>query len=367
MRSAALIASLALTGCFYVDPINQRPSLDINQEVVGTIFRKQSVKFTAIVNDPDGHGVDLVWYAYMCTDASTSASCDETAAESAIGTTFEFTVPERRIDGVTPVQGMRIVLDGIDSHGAVAKPPDQLELPVLDRSPTIEPLRATSIYIQPGPTYVVGMPIEVYAAYTDGDDPLDSLNVQWKWFAPSQVTPDVTDLPTQTDGMRRTEGKILRPQVTGQWMAEVTVTDPVGNTAVQMVTLSVVPDRAPCIASVAPAVPTTTTVLPVDEPTLFQVPIVDDDLDSYPTTPGGAEFGTATFTWTILEPNSTRRVIGTSSSTLFDPALYAPGTVVEMRVEIADRTDTPVSCADGMPTCGPPSCIQRQTWRVEAR
>lgn len=367
VRSAALIASLALAGCFYIDPINQRPSLGIDQEVVGTIYRGQSVSFLAKVEDPDDHDVDLAWGAYMCTDATTSASCDATAGVTGIGPRFEFLVPGLRADGATPVQGMRIVLNGIDDHGAAAKPSQILELEVKDRSPTLEPLRDTSPYVQPGPMYVVDLPIELYASYTDGDDSLDELTVEWKVYAPAQVPIDLVDTPVgQPNPSHRQVGKILRPQITGTWKVEVTVTDPVGNQAMQMVTLIVVADRLPCIAAVAPALPPVGSVLPVYDPTVFQVPSVDDDLDSYPGFDTG-EFGEATFTWSILEPNSARRVIGTGENVLFDPDLYAPGTPIEIRVEVQDRTQTPVSCADDMPTCGTMSCVQRQTWRVEAR
>ena len=365
----ALVASLALAGCFYIDPINQRPSLDINQEVVGPVFREQNVAFTAIVVDPDDHGVDLQWRAYLCTDATTSADCDADPAMSGIGGRFEFTVPRVRLDMTTAVQGMRIVLNGIDDHGATAKPADQLELAVLDRSPTLEELRDVSIYDEPGPTYVVGMPIELYAKYTDGDDGLDDLEVDWKVFAPAQVPIDLTDKPVpQPDTTKRQVGKILRPQITGQWIVEVTITDPVRNSVKKSVTLTVVDDRAPCISVASPAVPPMGSKLPVTEPTLFQVPIVSDDLDSYPRE-GLGEFGETKFIWSILVPGNSRQIISgaTGSSTLFDPAVYAPGTEIELRVEIFDRKQTPISCADGSQTCGPATCIQRQTWRVEAR
>ena len=53
-----------------------------------------------------------------------------------------------------------------------------------------------------------------------------------------------------------------------------------------------------------------------------------------------------------------------------DPASYQPGDIVELRVEIKDRKNTAITCADANPTCSTISdnaCIQRQTWRVEVR
>jgi hypothetical protein len=60
----------------------------------------------------------------------------------------------------------------------------------------------------------------------------------------------------------------------------------------------------------------------------------------------------------------------TGSGFAIDPASYQPGDIVELRVEIADRNNTPITCADGNATCSVVSdnaCIQRQTWRVEVR
>ena len=370
MRCVVAIASLGLAGCFYVDPINQRPSLDIRQDSVGDVFRGEEVSFTAVVLDPDDQTVELTWRVYMCTDATTFADCDAESTFVGDQRTFGFVVPMTRADGVTPVAGLRIVLDGKDDHGATSKPNDQLQLAVKDRNPDLD-LRKTSVYEQVGPQYVVGMPINLYAVYGDGDDSLDSLAVDWKVYPPMQVPIDLTDDVIDSPPGKRQLAKILKPQITGEWTVEVTVTDPGMNQAMKSLTFNVIADRAPCISVVAPIVPPSSTALPVMDPTLFQVPIVGDDLDSYPKAPGGSLFGEPTFVWSILGPTGGRQVISgaTGSSTLFDPSTFAPGTIVELRVEIQDRKLTPVSCADGDATCsvGANSCIQRQTWRVEAR
>jgi hypothetical protein len=362
-----LIASLGLAGCFYVDPINQRPSLDIKQDNVGTIFRDDDVSFTAVVVDPDGHDVDLTWRVYLCTDATTFSDCDAEAKFDGLERTFGFKVPKVRMDDVTPVEGFRIVLDGKDDHGATAKPTDQLQLPVLDRHPDLT-LRKDSLYKQPGPQFVIGMPIDFYALYGDGDDSLDALTVNWKVYPPSQVTPDFVDGTIDSPMGKRQVAKILRPQVLGEWTVEVTVTDPVGNSIVKSETLNVVADRAPCISSVMPIVPPTGVQLIVMDPTVFEAPVIDDDLDSHPRSPGGAEFGESKFVWSI-QAGGPRQQIGTGSYMLFDPSVYTPGTSVEVRVEIQDRKLTPVNCTDSDPTCsvGANGCIQRQTWKVEAR
>jgi hypothetical protein len=370
VRSLVLIASLALGGCFYIESINQRPSLDISQDTVAPVFRGDEVSFTAITVDPDDHKVNVTWRAYMCSDASSSAFCDGKPVFSGVEPKFAFIVPMTLDDGVTPVSGLLLVLDGKDDHGATAKPTDRLQLPVLDRNPT-SGLRATSLYVQqPGPEYPVNTPIELYADYTDGDDPLDTLTVEWKVFPPMQVSVNLTDTAVeQTIPGSRSVAKILRPQIKGVWTVELHITDPQGNTVMKSVSLPVADDRLPCISVVSPIVAPAGTSLPVMDPTLFQVPIVSDDLDSYPKTPGGAEYGEPKFVWSILSPGNSRTVISgaTGSGTLFDPATFAPGTQIELRVEIQDRNLVVPNCADAMATCGTPTCIQRQTWKVETR
>jgi hypothetical protein len=186
-----------------------------------------------------------------------------------------------------------------------------------------------------------------------------------------QVPIDLVDDVVESPPNRRAIAKILRPQIAGEWSVRVEVTDPGMHKDTETLTFNVVADRAPCLDKFNPIVPPTGQVLPVMEPTLFEVPNVSDDLDSYPQTPGGSLFGTPKFVWTMLGPTGGRQVISgaNGSSTLFDPSVFTPGTIVELRVEIQDRKLTPVNCADADATCSTTasSCIQRQTWRVEAR
>ncbi|MDQ3341454.1 MAG: hypothetical protein M4D80_40380 [Myxococcota bacterium] len=368
MRFAVAIASLGLAGCFYVESINQRPSLDITQPVVGDIFRSETVSFKAVVVDPDGHDVDLTWRAYLCTDASTFESCDDTTDIVGEGEDFTFMVPRTRLDGETPTGGLRLVLDGRDDHGATAKPTDQLQLAVKDRNPELT-IRDTSVYHQMGKGYVVDMPINLYALFTDGDDDLDSLVVDWRVLPPSLVTVDLTDDVIASPPGKKQVAKILKPQIPGLWGLSVTVTDPGGRSITKEATLNVIPDSPPCIDVVSPIVPPAPSARIVEDTELFQVPIVGDDLDSYPRTAGGALFGESTFQWSILGPTGGRQIVGGGSKLFFDPDIYTPGSIVEIRVEIQDRRLAPVNCADANQTCsiGANGCIQRQTWRVEAR
>jgi hypothetical protein len=370
VKSAVAIASLWLVGCFYVDPINQRPALDIDQTMLGDIFRGDDVTVEAIVVDPDDSGVDLTWRVYLCTDATSFAGCDTEAAIVGDKESFTFNVPFKRADGLTAVEGMRIVLNGRDDRGATSKPNDQLALEVKGREPDLT-LRRTSAYEQAGPQYVIGMPVDIFAVYGDGDDKLETLAVEWKITSPMQVPIDLVDRPIDSPMGKRQEWKVLTPQLVGQWGVEVTVRDPSGKMITQAEPITVIADRQPCLEGLSPVVAPVGVATPIFDPTLFAVNGVDDDLDSHPRKPGGSQYGDPKFVWSILGPTGGRQIISsaTGANTLFDPDVYTPGTIVEIRVEIQDRKLSPVNCADGEATCsiGANSCIQRQTWRVEAR
>ena len=137
-----------------------------------------------------------------------------------------------------------------------------------------------------------------------------------------------------------------------------------------MVTVN--PDSPPCLRTLSPVVAQSPAALPMSEPTLFQVHIVADDLDPYPSV-NDPELGPTRFTWSLLAPPSGSRQVLTAvtgNRLALDPASYQPGDIVEVRVEIADRNLTPITCADGNATCSVISdnnCLQRQTWRVEVR
>lgn len=366
MRFAAAIASLCLAGCFYVESINQRPSLDIRQDMVGDVFRGEVVSFTAVTFDPDDHDVNVRWHVYACTDATTFSDCDAESSATGDQRNFELTVPMTRLDG-RPTQGIRIVLDGIDDHGATAKPTDQLQLEVKDRSPDLD-LQRRSVYQQMGPQFVVGMPIDIFAIYGDGDNEVDDLALVRTILSPTQVPINITEETIAAPAGKKQLHWVLTPQVIGEWTVEVAVTDPSQNETKKAEKMTVVDDRPPCIESVEPqiAVPGPQEIF--DERT-FQVLAVSDDLDSAPRTPGGSQFGDATFSWSVLGPTGGRQIVSTAKQFPFDPDVYVPGTIVEIRVEIKDRKATPVTCADAEATCsiGANACLQRQTWRVVAR
>ena len=365
MRVATLLLVLA-AGCLYVDPINQRPSVAIQQDASTPLFRGDPLALKAITRDPDGQRVTVRWRIYACTDATIPAGCDHVPFYLGADDTVALTsTPATRADLDAPVQALRVILEGTDSLGATADPPQELLIPVSDRAPMLE-LRKASSY-----GFVVGTPVEIYAKVTDPDDDPAQVHLDWQVFPSTADSFD--DIPVP-GGDPTQSGKQLVVSTAGDWDAQVTASDPVGMTAMQDQAITMVPDHPPCLASWTPLDPPPGQAVPLADPTLFQVLTVTDDLDPYPPAVGDPVRGSTSFSWSLLPPGATQReplggVIG--NSVALDPAAYGPGDVLELRVEIGDRVKTrTMSCADSDPTCSEisdPSCLQRLTWRVEVQ
>jgi hypothetical protein len=372
MRPSFLLAGLGLAavaggpaGCFYAEPINQRPSADIRALSSGAVSRGSVVQLGSVVNDPDGQAVALAWRASVCADAVDLTTCDAPFFYSK-DAFITFTVPLRRADG-TPTQAVRVVLEGTDELGATTKPDQELVLPVLDAPPTLD-LRKVSRY-----GFVIGAPVELFARWTDVDDGPGGTTVAWHVFSPAgSGDPPLVPLVVgaDPDPAYLQAGQRLVPDRVGDWDVEVTATDALGAATVKHLPITVVADRVPCLGTVSPVVPPATAALPLVATTRFQVLVVDDDLDGYPTIAGDPYRGKTTFTWSLAGPGGGAHQVlpgVTGSAIELDPAAYAPGDVLELRVEIEDRNHVAVSCADGDPTCsvaGGAACLQRQTWRV---
>jgi hypothetical protein len=361
---------LVLAGCVYVDPINQRPGIAIRQVPLenedGQIHRGEpSLKLEAVSDDPEDHLVTFHWVINACTGA---ADCDDQPLIDSLQPAVDLRVPTHRLDG-RPVELLAVTLDGRDEYGATSRPVQTLQLPVVDALPDVV------IDHQAPYDGIVNTPIDLFALYGDLDDDPDAVTIAWKAFSPSLVEFELTDIVTAppTDPTKRQVGKRLVPGVTGQWTIEVTATDPVGGQRVVPYTLVVGVDGPPCLQQWSPIAPIGEALLPITEPTLFQVPYVSDALDQYPTILNDPLRGVATFAWSIKPAGVARQVLAgvTANSIAFDPASFTPGDLVEVRVEVFDRHATPVTCDDADQTCAlvatNPGCIQRQTWQVEVR
>ena len=361
-----LLLLIPLAGCFYVESFNQRPAVQI-VNTADQVERGDVVLLRAEADDPDGQGIQFGWRVNLCTDADDFATCDRDPVITGIEDELVFTVPNQRANGL-PVESLHVVLEAEDDHGATAKPEDRLSIPVGNATPEVE-LREASRY-----RFVVDTPIDLYAAYGDADDTAANVTLAWEVQPPNVTAYELVDLgPDVVDpdnAARLLDSRSLTPAIAGKWIIKITATDPLGLSHTEDLEIMVVPDHVPCLDQWSPSAPVTAT-LPVSEPTLFQIPIVGDDLDRYPTIPNDPIYGQTRFAWSIKVGTGPRQAMGvTANSVPFDPAGYAPETVVELRVEIFDRNDTPIACSDGDRTCSviaDPGCIQRQTWHVEVR
>jgi hypothetical protein len=373
IRAALLVAVAGglVPGCFYADQINQRPSITIEGEPAEAVHRGDHLSLSARAEDPDGHYVTYKWRAYACTDAAALDGCDTDPFETELVQTFAFDVPVTRANDA-PVASLRIVLEAIDELGATARPSEELLLAVINRPPSLV-LDRSSRY-----AFVQGTPINVFAQIGDLDDgPAAVMPLTWVVFGPAGadtanalVPLSLAQDPQDPDHLQF--GKVFTPNTSGTWTLRVTAMDAFDSVSVDLM-IAVMPDGPPCLAQLQPIVPTFPVALPITDPTLFRVPVVIDDLDVYPPQPDDTILGVTTFAWSVKAPGQATHLAipgATSNTFSFDPASYALGDIVELRVEIADRAPEGINCLDSVQSCSvisQPTCIQRQTWRVEVR
>jgi hypothetical protein len=374
-------AGLALTGCIYVDPINRRPKIMPVERLCDggdpsapcnfdDLHHGDSVTLKAVFTDPDGQAADAVlqWRVSACD--STLTLCDEHRLYEGPKTTPDFPVRSTLEQTGGPVQRVVIDLDVFDDRGASSS---ESQVLTINDGPTL-------VVRHSARTYTIGAPIELFATYGDPDEgPPGSVpstvQVMWTVFSPdAQPTFTLTDLDVSAnplDPAHVTVGKTLVPRAVGEWNVRVTATNSHSKTNEKQLQFTVGPDYPPCLAQWQPIVPPDSATLPVSVPTLFQVPLVDDDLDPYPQVPGQPLLGTTAFEWSILPPGAPgrQRLVGATGNTVdFDPGAFTPGEIVELRVEIFDRNHGALACADGDPVClVSAGCNQRETWRVEIR
>jgi hypothetical protein len=369
---------LLLTGCFYVDPINRAPIVkgiecqgvvderSCGDATGGYIQRGETLRLSANITDQDSQAsaAQFAWTAMQCTPGD-SETCETVITDAALHDRQDnmalLTVPTDLAPGVLEIF---VEVDVRDDRGAFAS--GGLSLKIND-PPTL------TLSSSPQDN-VVFAPIALFATYGDTDSgPSGVTPGPWEVQGPDMppMMLDPLDLPPDvTDPAHATARNTLIPMVAGDWSVTMTVTDDVGAQVMRRLLITVGPDKPPCIARVAPLVPPDDASLPITEPTVFQVALVDDALDPYPPLQD-PRFGTTAFQWQILLPGAkVWQPAGTSNSVDFDPRGFTPGDIVELRVEIFDRSHTAkLPCADDVATCSlaQDACIQRQTWRVEAR
>jgi hypothetical protein len=356
---AAALASVAASGCFYGDVINERPSAGIERIGAGIPFRGGSLQFRAVVVDPDRDPTQPSWRFEACNAADICAA-DETGSD----VIFSVTVPAM-VEGM-PTTRVVVTLEVEDIYGAIARPSQRLELDVDNNVPTAA--------IQKRGREIDGkfppdVPIVISARGADLDG--DATTLTWELLpARNSVEADRTwqILPDPVSGG---EERRLIPDVDGDWKVHITVADGV-DTRTYEETIIVVPDQPPCLGALDPAPPPPGSTLVLDAPRRIAVLVVEDDLDIYPAPPPDDPYlGPAGLRWYVRAPGaSSYTLVDTDVGGLeLDPAHYDPGDRLDVRVEIDDRLGRAVQCAENVATCsiGQNACLQRQTWSVEVR
>ncbi|GEM_PF-1451761 len=396
MHRIAVIAAVvgALPGCFYYESINQRPAAQIENLSSESLSPGETAMLRAVKDDPDGDFIKLRWRVYACTDAEKfgtygeDQSCDQSPFFEKSDDDVEFTIPALRTfiqeGGQLSAESALVILEATDEYGATARPRAELIIPIVNRMPTINLFDPQSQY-----NFVAGTPVRVIAKVGDDDDGPSNVALTWTVIPPAAtgfVATLVDDNPAvitdEDDPGHLQHAKVFTANDAGMWKVHVTAADRLGqedpvahpdNIAMDDVSIFVVEDQAPCLAQLSPIVPPVGFAMPMSSPTLFRVPVVRDDLDPYPLIPNDEIFRATKFRWSLQNPGSSTHVVvagANGNSLAVDPSNYTAGDIVEVRVEIFDRKATPIPCPDSELTCSTisqPSCLQRQTWRVEVR
>lgn len=361
-----LIGALA-TGCFYTGDLNDRPSAEIVRLTEGLPMRGDTVTFRAVVVDP-GDQVRTTWAVEGCRHGADADVCDRVLdITSPEVLTIDVVVPDNVGAGAArgPTEWLRVHLDVVDSHGAIARPSQEAIVDVGNAAPMLDVQRRGRELAGEFPE---DAPIFVAARATDpeGDPvtitcepiaPRGSVPGDWSWI-------QLADPPSGGHEWR------LVPDVPGAWSVHCTATDSLAETTADTA-ITVAPDRPPCLGALDPTPPPAGAAIVLDAPRRFAVLVVDDDLDVYPApAPDDPFLGAARMRWSI-------RPVGAAAFTPvddvaaieLDPRRFAPGDRLDVRVELDDRRGRGVGCDVDAPTCSLTldACLQRQTWRVEVR
>lgn len=354
------MAVVASTGCFFTDDINGPPTAEIfrlNEEQ--TLHEGGLLELSAFKSDDrDGDRLIYSWSARSC-ESMTSCS-PAFASRSGPYTEFAVAAPNKQLIAVE----LRVT----DEHGA--EDTDSEFYAVTNRVPRISALQVQGAE-SPAGAFTVGRTLNLVVAAQD-DDASDTLSYVWTLYPASGSVPgDVEWTELSATSYR------LRPDVDGLWNVTVTVEDGDGGSDLVEEAILVDVDRPPCIAATEPrAVADARYVLERGQgPRRFAVSSVVDELDPYPLPAGDAQpdRGEARFRWQLASPATGGAFVELAGHALadytIDPSAFAPGDELALRVEVADRVDRTLPCAESSPTCsvGDDGCLQRVSWGVQVR
>ena len=362
--SLALGGGLLLAGCFYTGSLNERPRAEIEKVTPGPYhYPGDTVAFVArkSFDSEDAAGLTATWSAYTC---SSDTSC------APIGDSMVMGLDDQYVVTIPSHDPIRIQLVVRDSHNAESRDIETLE--VGNRPPVIT-VQVRQGGQSPGlsESYVVGLALEVAVKVDDPDK--DPTTHSWALLRPRESTPEnVTWRQLDDDG----NVYQLIPDVAGVWRVDITATDdlPEG-TEVHQEQILVDEDQPPCIGITSPALPGDGRFVlrREDGARSFAVLHVADDLDPWPRPASDStDIGTARFAWAIAGPQTggdLEPIAGaTGADVVIDPASYAPGDLLSLRVDVSDRVERTATCTADDPTCSTADgCYQRLTWEVEIR
>jgi len=282
------------------------------------------------------------------------------------GPTLTFVVPDNR-DPITVQLRTR--------DAANAESMETLDVTVLNRAPEITALEVLNNPNGAG-GFTAGRALSIGATYRE-DDPSDAGRVTFTWeeFPPPSSTPGATALlPPQT-----IDGTGFQTEEVGTWTVRLTISDGVLSDSDDL-PVTITEDLDPCLGPLSPPAGDGTTPVVIERdlgPWTFRVASVIDDLDPYPYPNGTADpdLGRPTFRWFLAPPGEALAEVSGSDVAEYtlQPAAYAPGDELELRVEVRDRYPVAApnwpACPSADATCAEdaPSCLQRATWKVRIR
>jgi hypothetical protein len=364
-----MVVAASLAGCFYVDPINERPGADILRVNPELPNRGDPVEVRAKIVDPDGDVTVPDWRAFACdADGCDPAPFDTSADEVA----FAFDAPYLRQNG-SPATYVHVALTVEDSLGAPAMPAQSVDINVGNAPPSVMPPQRSGRFFRGA--YPVDTTVTLTFVGNDFDDGLETLT-----FLPAQLFPPAgatladavfarVDDPTTADGEAIYE---LTASAPGQWEISLSVEDPLGGSAnTGNFGVPFAADHPPCVHVADPEFPPAGARIVLDERRRFAVLAIDDDLDVFPPPALDDDvLGAASFRWWLATPatgGALQPLAVDGNGVTLDPAGWSPGAALELRVEAVDREDRPL-CDASLPSCElVAGCFQRQTWAMEVR
>jgi hypothetical protein len=351
LRRAILVLSVVGSGCFYTQPLAGPPRASIARLDPSDPHPGGVVPLAARVEDGRGE-LSCRWEVARCDEAG----CEPTSGAVTLPCDEPYLVS---IDGEGAVErhAPRLVtLTVTDERQASAVAREQIR--VVSRPPTVE-LQARQAD-QVAARAVVGAPVEITAEVDDPDG--DGWQIVWRVEGPG-----ARSLEALADDRQR-----LVPDVIGVWDVSATARDAYGAEATTTLPIVVGGDAAPCLARTDPEAGAGVYPLVRSEgPRAFRALLVDDDLDSHPVSSRpGPGASAARFRWSLRAPilgDARIRLGEVGPGVIVDPARFPVGSVLDLRLEVADRVDRP-GCDAAAPRCeARPTCAQRVTWEIEIR